>query len=161
MTKKINLNFENLSDFKYDKKTVKNIADIIMNMPELSGKTCLNKVLFKKISIDFVFCNDEFIRKINKEYRGFDKPTDVISFALFCDDPNSIESDEINLGEIIVSVDTAKKQAKENNHSLQAEVYYLITHGILHLLGFDHQTQEEYNFMVDVQNKVMKEINYV
>ncbi len=161
MKKKINLNFENLSDFKFDGKTVRKIADILLNMSEISGKTCFKNVSFNEISIDFVFCNDEFIHKINKEYRGFDKPTDVISFALFCDDPNSIETEEINLGEIIISIDTAKRQAEENKHPLAAEVYYLITHGILHLLGFDHQTEEEYNFMVDVQNKVMKELKYV
>lgn len=157
MLKKINLNFKNLSDFKYDEKVIKKITNILINMPDISDKSCLNKIFSKEISIDFVFCNDEFIHEINKKYRGFDNPTDIISFALFCDDTNHIVLDEINLGEIIISVDTAKKQAKENNHSLETEIYYLITHGILHLLGFDHKTQEEYNFMVDIQNKVMKE----
>ena len=84
----------------------------------------------------------------------------MISFALFCDDPESVIFKEINLGEIIVSVDTAKQQAVENGHDLGKEIYYLISHGVLHLLGFDHQTQKEYNFMVEVQNSVIKELYY-
>ena len=161
MTKKINLNFENTVDFKYDENIVNKIVQTLLEKKEVYDKSCLNNLSYSEITIDFVFCNDEFIHKINKEYRGFDKPTDVISFALFCDDKNSIKTDIINLGEIIVSIDTAKKQAEENKHSLEKEVYYLITHGVMHLLGFDHQSEQEYNFMVEVQNKVMKDLNYV
>lgn len=161
MTKKINLNFENPADFKYDKNVVNKIVTTLLDEKEVFDKCCLNKLVYKELTIDFVFCDDEFIHKINKDYRGIDKPTDVISFALFCDDENSIETEEINPGEIIVSVETAKKQAKANGYSTEQEVYYLITHGVLHLLGFDHQSEQEYNFMVDVQNKVMKVLNYV
>ena len=161
MTKKTNFNFENPVDFKYDKKIINKIVQTLFNEKKVYEKSCLKEFSYSEVTIDFVFCNDEFIHKINKEYRGFDKPTDVISFALFCDDKNHIEIENINLGEIIVSVDTAKKQAQENEHSLDNEIYYLITHGVLHLLGFDHKTEEEYNFMVDIQNKVMRELNYV
>lgn len=157
---KIKLNFENLTQFKPQKTVVRKIISILLKMPDVFEKSCLNGLKTSALSIDFVFCDNEFIHKINKEYRGFDKPTDVISFALFCDDSGSIITEEINLGEIIVSVDTAQKQASENKHSLEKEVYYLICHGLLHLLGFDHQTQKEYNFMVEVQNSVIKELNY-
>ena len=57
------------------------------------------------------------------------------------------------MGEIIVSLDKIKEQAEDNNVTFESELYYLISHGILHLLGFDHQTQIEYDFMVDKQNK--------
>ena len=157
----LNLNFENLTKFDYEKEVVQKIVQSLLEKPEVYQNSCLNELKFSELSIDFVFCDDEFIHKINKEYRGKDKPTDVISFALFCDDPDKILTEEINLGEIIVSVDTAQKQAKENNHSLEQEIYYLISHGILHLLGFDHMTDEEYNFMVEKQIQVMKELGYV
>ena len=163
---KINLNFENYTDFtcKDIKKTVRNILKEILNNKEVKQSYCLkniDKKEIKELSIDFVFCDDEFIHKVNKEYRKKDKPTDVISFALFCDDPNSVFCEEINLGEIIISVDTAKAQAQKANHSTLDEIYYLISHGILHLLGFDHLTKEEYNFMVKVQNEVTGRIKNV
>ena len=161
MKKKINLNFENYSDFDYDENIITNIVNLLLSNENVYGKSCLDGVKFSELEFDFVFCNDEFIYKINNKYRGKDCPTDVISFALFCDDENRILSDKINLGEIIISVETAKKQANENNHSLEYEIYYLICHGMLHLLGFDHLTDEEYNFMVSVQNLVMEKLNYV
>lgn len=157
---KTDFNFENYTDFKYDKKTIRKILKTLLKKKKVYEKSCLKDIEIKTLSADFVFCNDEFIHKINREYRGFDKPTDVISFALFSDDQQSVILDEINLGEIIVSVDTAKKQAKNGGHSVEKEIYYLICHGLLHLLGFDHQTQKEYNFMVDIQNCVIKELGY-
>ena len=157
---KINLNFENLTKFKPEKKIIKKIFNLLLKNNNVYKNSCLKNLKIKTLSIDFVFCDDDFIHKINKEYRGFDKPTDVISFALFCDDEKSVIIDEINLGEIIISVDTAQKQAVENNHCLKKEIYYLISHGILHLLGYDHQTQKEYNFMVEMQNFIIKELNY-
>ena len=160
LIRRLNLSFENYTNFEYSKTTIENIIKTVLNTPEVYEKRCLNNIEIKQLSIDFVFCDDEFIHKINKEYRNKDSATDVISFALFCDDEKSVITDEINLGEIIVSVDTAKKQAESNNHSLEKEIYYLISHGILHLLGFDHMTEEEYNFMVSTQNSVMKEIGY-
>lgn len=158
MKAKINLNCENYTDFCFDKKIVRSIIKQLFEMPEVIEKSCLAGIDCKTLAIDFVFCDDKFIHEINKTYRKKDKPTDVITFALFCDDENSIVTDEINLGEIIVSVETAQKQADAANHSLKNEIYYLISHGILHLLGFDHLSEQEYNFMVDVQNKVTKEL---
>lgn len=161
MKKKINLNFENYTEFNYSRDIILEIIDYLFSIEDIYKKSCLNNIFYKLCVIDFVFCDDKFIQQINKQYRGFDNSTDVISFALFCDDENSVNLEEINLGEIIVSVDTARKQAKENNHSFEKEVYYLITHGLLHLLGFDHQTEQEYNFMVSVQNMVMEKLGYV
>ena len=111
---------------------------------------------FNTISFDIVLCNNEYIHKINKEYRNKDSATDVITFAIFADstpDERFIFDDEINLGEIIVSLDKIKEQSTENNVTFDSELYYLISHGILHLLGFDHQNQKDYDFMVENQNK--------
>jgi len=104
---------------------------------------------------DVTFCDDKKIQEINSQYRGKDLPTDVITFALFFDSEEKIVCDnEVHLGEILISLDTAQKQADENNVTLEKEVSTLIAHGILHLLGFDHQTQEDYDFVVGMQESV-------
>ena len=109
-----------------------------------------------KIRFDISFCTDETIHQINKEYRQKDCPTDVITFSLFADDDNAIVYRKTaDLGQIIVSVETAKKQAKE---TLEKEIMTLICHGILHLFGFDHLTKKDYDFVVRIQNKVIEEL---
>lgn len=135
---------------------VKKITDFILKDKEIFSKSCLFDYKFKVISFDIVFCNNDDIHRINKEYRDKDRATDVITFAIFADSPNEerfIMDGEINLGEIIVSLDKIEEQSKENNVSFDSELYYLISHGILHLLGFDHQSEDDYNFMVNNQNK--------
>ena len=95
----------------------------------------------------------------NREYRKKDHPTDVITFALFADsedDEKFIFEEEVNLGEILISIDTIKKQAKE---SVYDELLVVSAHGILHLLGFDHLTEEDYKFMVDKQNLYKAALN--
>lgn len=145
----------NIDDVKVYNDTVK-ITDFIIKDKEIIKNSCLNGYKFNTISFDIVLCNNEDIHRINKEYRNKDSATDVITFAIFSDsepDERFIIDNEINLGEIIVSLDKIEEQAKDNNVSFDSELYYLISHGILHLLGYDHQTQEEYDFMVNNQNK--------
>lgn len=148
------------SDFDIDEVKVFNdaakITDFILKDCEILSKSCLRDYKYNVISFDIVLCNNEEIQRINKEYRDKDSATDVITFAIFADsvpEERFIIDEEINLGEIIVSLDKIKEQSVENNVSFESELYYLISHGILHLLGFDHQTRPEYNFMVDKQNK--------
>lgn len=112
---------------------------------------------FKKADFDFdiIFCDDEKITEINSRYRKKNSPTDVITFALFFDSEQKIVVENVvNLGEIIISIDRAKIQAEVAKHSFEKEVLTLIAHGILHLLGFDHQTQADFDFVVSVQNNI-------
>ena len=140
------------------KNKIKDITNILLEMDELkSSKIFQNGI--NKIRFDVSFCNDETIHQINKEYRQKDCPTDVITFSLFCDDENAIIYRKIaDLGQIIVSVETAKKQAKE---SLEREILTLICHGILHLFGFDHLTKKDYDFVVGIQNQVIKKYEQI
>lgn len=157
----INVFIENIyEDFKIDDvkilNDIKKITDFILKDSEIYKNSCLNEYKFDTISFDIVLCDNEYIHRINKEYRNKDRETDVITFAIFADSPISerfIIDNEINLGEIIVSLDKIEEQSKENNVTFNSELYYLISHGILHLLGYDHQSQEEYEFMVLNQNK--------
>lgn len=139
---------------------VPKILDNLLSLEEISSSTCFSGMDFKILSFDILFTDDIKIRDINREYREKDSPTDVITFALFADDDFKMVLDnEINLGEIIISIDTAKKQADDNQVDIANEILTLICHGILHLFGFDHQTEEDYNFIVGVQNRVLQAVN--
>ena len=91
--------------------------------------------------ISFVLTNDKSIHDLNKSYRQKNKPTDVLAFAMQEGEFASIA--ENTLGDVIVSIETAKRQADERNVSLLEEVTMLMAHGLLHLLGWDHATRAE------------------
>lgn len=95
--------------------------------------------------VSIVLSTDEYIHGLNYKYRGKDRPTDVLSFALNeGEEPEIIDGPkEVLLGDIIISVETAMRQAEEYGHSLEREMAYLTVHGILHLLGYDHMAEEE------------------
>ena len=137
------------------KPKIKNMLDIMTKMSELKSSKVFNEKI-SKIRFDISFCNDETIQEINRDYRQKDCPTDVITFSLFADDENAIiYRKTADLGTIIVSVETAKKQAKT---TLEEEILTLICHGILHLFGFDHLTKKDYDFVVGIQNQVIKKL---
>ena len=120
---------------------------------------CLNGYDYKTISYDILFCGSEKTHELNRDYREKDAPADIITFAVFADDENRFMfDDEINLGEIIIATDKVEDNAKEKGVTRDHELYFLIAHGILHLLGFDHQTEEDYNLVVNLQNEVLKEV---
>ena len=121
--------------------------------------------VFSHLKLDdyFIFELDlvsiETIHQINRDYRNVDRPTDVISFA-FEDDNDFIAFKGNNdfprdLGQILICVDIAKKQAIEYNHSLEREMYFLFVHGLLHLLGYDHIKKEDETVMFNLQDEIM------
>ena len=153
----INLKKYNVT-LKYFKEKTKKILDLMLNLKELKTSKIFSKDI-NKIKFDISFCNDKTIQEINRDYRQKDKATDVITFSLFCDDENSIiYRKTAELGQIIVSIETANRQKEENKNTLEKEILTLICHGILHLFGFDHLTQKDYLFVVEIQNKVIKEL---
>lgn len=104
-----------------------------------------------------IFVNLEEIHELNKEYRGIDRPTDVISFAL--EDSDDFEVDGLRvLGDIYICIDRMKEQAKEYGHSQMRELSFLTCHGLLHLLGYDHMEKEEEKIMFDKQDKILEEL---
>lgn len=112
-----------------------------------------------EVSVTFV--TNERIQEINREYRGKDQPTDVISFALeeLGEDEVEIIGAEIPrvLGDIIISIDRTKEQAEEYNHSVSRELGFLALHGFLHLLGYDHIEEEEEKQMFKRQKDILDE----
>lgn len=118
--KKMKVNFYNKT-----KEDVKELRKIV-------------KEIFKNIEENYefniIFVSNERIKELNKMYRNIDKETDVLSFP---------DEDENYIGDIFISLEKAKEQAKEYNHSLDREVGFLTVHGYLHLLGYDHQNEDE------------------
>jgi len=98
--------------------------------------------------VSLVFTNSETVRRLNRDYRGVDEPTDVLAFYMLPEketEPTFILPPDgiTRLGEVIVSYPQAVEQAKEQGHSVDKELALLIIHGILHLLGYDHEQPEE------------------
>ena len=107
------------------------------------------------VEVSCVLVDDERIHEINREYRHIDRSTDVISFAMEDNDQFYVEGMPRTLGDIFISVDHAKKQAEEYGHSLRREMCFLFTHGILHLLGYDHMTVEQEKEMFGLQDQIL------
>ena len=116
----------------------------------------VKKLLIKEAIFNIIFDSNDEIHEINREYRNIDRVTDVISFALEDNEEESFSECRL-LGDIYIAIDVAYDQAIEYNHSREREVCFLATHGILHLLGYDHMTIEEEKEMFDKQEQLLKE----
>ncbi|WP_100488631.1 rRNA maturation RNase YbeY [Sporolactobacillus pectinivorans] len=113
-----------------------------------------------EVECSLTFVGNPRIQEINREYRGIDRPTDVISFALeeIADDEVPIlpeEGEPRVLGDIIVSIDKAREQAAAYGHSFERELGFLVVHGLLHLLGYDHTSETEEKEMFGLQEKIL------
>lgn len=129
----VNITDESISNEKY-----------LQYMRYLALKMNINKMF------TLVFVDNEYIQKMNLEFRQKDVPTDVLTFP---DESTSY------LGDVIISLDKAKEQAKEYGHSFEREIYFLITHGFLHLLGYDHINKEKEKEMFNLQEKLLDGYN--
>lgn len=137
--------------FNESNKEIKEISKLEEYMKFVVRKLEIEKGIFNIIFVD----NDK-IHEINKEYRKVDRVTDVISFALE-DNPDIVYDDFRLLGDIYIAIDVAYDQAIEYNHSREREVCFLATHGVLHLLGYDHMTEGEEKEMFGLQEELLQE----
>ncbi|WLR49884.1 rRNA maturation RNase YbeY [Bacillus tianshenii] len=114
----------------------------------------------KDAEMSVTFVDDAEIQQINRDYRGKDNPTDVISFALEEMGEGELEIQGTDLprmlGDIIVSIDRMKEQAEEYGHSMQRELGFLCVHGFLHLLGYDHMNEEDEKIMTNRQKEILE-----
>ncbi|HHW43425.1 rRNA maturation RNase YbeY [Desulfofundulus thermobenzoicus] len=108
--------------------------------------------------VSLVFVNDEYIRRLNREYRGVDCPTDVLSFAMEEGEPMPEAGEEKVLGDVVISLETARRQGEEYGHGFQREVAYLTVHGVLHLLGYDHQEETAARRMREMEEAVLARV---
>lgn len=108
-----------------------------------------------EVSLSFV--DDEAIQSLNREYRGVDSPTDVLSFPMLSEDEwDSLEPEDL-LGDIIISIPTAIRQSEQYGHSFERELGFLLVHGFLHLLGYDHETEEQEQEMFALQERILQQ----
>lgn len=125
----------------------------------------INKVLecaikienVKNVEFNVIIVDNERIHQINKEYRGIDRPTDVISFALE-DNTDFPDLDCRILGDIYISLDKVYEQSKLYGHSFLRELAFLSVHGFLHLLGYDHMNLEDEKKMFSRQELILNEV---
>lgn len=147
--------------------TISNVQEKMIIAPSL--EPLLRAVLEKTAQIydiephtevSLVLSDDSYIHQLNRQYRGKDCPTDVLSFALNeGEEPEVIDGPEENLlGDIIISIETAVRQAQEYGHSLEREMAFLVLHGMLHLLGYDHETEEDRNEMRQEEEYVLEQL---
>lgn len=133
-------------------ETITKAMNIVAKREKLSPNT----------EVDITIVTNGEIHKLNKAYRGVDRPTDVLSFALDEgeEEPALAESDaEHLLGDIIISAPTAQAQAEEFGHGLKREITYLAVHGILHLLGYDHMEEADKKVMRKQEEAVLREMD--
>ena len=124
--------------------------------------------------ISLLFVDNEEIREINRDTRGIDKATDVLSFPMLDYPQNKVfkevykdtkfneiylDGDELVLGDMVLSLERAKEQSIEYNHSFNREVCYLVVHSILHLLGYDHMEDEEKKVMRKREEEILEKLN--
>lgn len=109
-----------------------------------------------EVSLSFV--DNEEIHQLNRDFRGIDRPTDVLSFPLLTDDFD-IEIEEESLGDIVISLERALEQSIDYNHSFDREVCFLVCHSMFHLLGYDHDTDENTKEMRKKEEDVLNKLN--
>ena len=109
----------------------------------------------EELSLGLRFTDDACIAELNSAWRQKTGPTDVLSFATLDDAGDWMEGPSIELGDIVVSLETARRQAEEQGHSLQRELRWLVSHGLLHLLGWDHPDDASLAAMLTLQERLL------
>lgn len=144
----IKIYFENLTEAK--------IPDLYEKlMKRVIREAVTERFPTHRFEVNVTICDDSTIQSINKEHRNIDKPTDVLSFPFFdFDNPEVMTL----LGDIIISRDTAYRQAEEYGHSPKREFCFLAAHSALHLLGYDHETDSEREEMESKQREILDKL---
>ena len=162
----INIFTENIYDgWDVDEKDIISKTKVMLKffLNELEPE-CLKGQEYSSVTLDMVFCDSEKTHELNKNYRDKDSPADIITFAIFADDENRfVFDDDINLGEIIIALDKVIEGVNRDvskSENREQELVFLISHGLMHLLGFDHRDEKEYNFVLEWQRKALECIDY-
>ncbi|HEY5038355.1 MAG TPA: rRNA maturation RNase YbeY [bacterium] len=129
---------------------VKRLASLVL-------KTVKNSPFEKKSELSIVLTNDAEVRRLNRLYRKKDKTTDVLSFPLLEGKKlRNLSKGPIPLGDVVISIPQTRRQAAQQGRGFKRELALLLTHGILHLLGYDHVTQSQEKKMFSLQDRLLK-----
>ena len=163
----INIFTENIfPDWKLDEKDVIDKTRKLLEyyISTLKKDSCLEGYKYNSITLDIVFCDSAKTHELNRDYRNKDYPADIITFAIFADDDNRfVFDDDINLGEIVIALDKVIEGVNRDisfSKNKEQELFFLISHGLMHLLGFDHLDDDDYNFVIEQQKKALGSIDY-
>lgn len=146
--------FQNETDFDFNESLIDLVKKIILETLDYEKFT-------KNVEISFSIVYNNKIKEINLKYRNINKETDVLSFPLleYPLKTNLNENIVTPLGDILISIDKAIYQAKEYGHSLEREIAFLTVHSMLHLLGYDHMTEQEEKVMFEKQEIILNKLN--
>ena len=143
--------FDIFNEYNYD-KDYSYLNDVVNHTFDVLG--------IKNANMSIIFIGDDKMHELNKEYRGVDRTTDVLSFAL--EDNQDINLPIRELGDVFISIPKMIEQAKEFNHSEKRELSFLACHGLLHLLGYDHtKSKEDEEKQFGLQDKILNELNII
>lgn len=145
-----------------DQEKIKISAELENLLNKAMNIVAKKEKLSANTEVDITIVTDEEIHALNRDYRGVDRPTDVLSFALDegVQEPKILGDEaEHLLGDIIISAEKANEQAAEFGHGINREIVYLAVHGILHLLGYDHMVEEDKVIMRRQEEDVLREID--
>ena len=142
----VHVYYKNITDVKVDKS-------IMYDMKKCVRATVGREYEDGEFEVYITVCDNEYIHSLNREYRGVDRPTDVLSFPM---DDFDLPDGLKELGDIVISIDKAESQAAEYGHSLRREMCFLCVHSTLHLLGYDHEQGEEQRIeMEKMQDEIL------
>ena len=113
----------------------------------------------RDIEVSVVLANDELVQVLNREYRDKDKPTNVLSFALLDSDDPIPDEGPVAIGDIILAYQTIENEAREQEKFLKDHFAHLLVHGTLHLVGYDHMTEDEANVMETLEIRILEKMN--
>ena len=144
-------------EIDYINQGPKDFDDYEDSFKNLAQKVFTHLHLKDDYLVDVNVVDNAFIHQINRDYRNVDRPTDVISFAFLDDDSEKdlVGQKQISLGTILISFEKAIEQANEYGHSLNREMSFLFVHGLLHLLGYDHMSEEDEKKMFTLQDEIL------
>ena len=148
----LELNYLDIDEKQEYKNLIKKVLEECFREEKLDNK---------KLYVNVVLTNSENIRTINKEHRGIDKETDVLSFPMFeKDELKSIQlKNEDILGDMVISIERVEEQAKEYGHSFERELAYMVVHSFYHLLGYDHMNEQVKQEMRKKEENILNKLN--
>ncbi len=144
----LELNYLDIDENNLYKEIIKKVLQKCFEIEKLENKN---------LYVNVVLTNAKNIKSINKEHRGIDKETDVLSFPMFEKDEiaNLDNTNEDILGDMVISIERVEEQAKEYGHSFERELAYMVVHSFYHLLGYDHMTEEDKKEMREKEENVL------
>jgi probable rRNA maturation factor len=132
--------------------------DLVQMLTGVIEAALVEEGMAKEAEVSLVFVDDAYMAELNKQYRNIDGPTDVLSFAMLEGEQLPGDEAEPVLGDIVISLETARRQAREFGHGFEREVAYLTVHGVLHLLGYDHMDETGKKAMRAKEEKILGQV---